>query len=77
MNCNWHKTSGGWTEYWGNKYKNPETCLITLEPGFELQISPNLTIYQVAGFPVGGKNSDAPFYLFTTVRFSTFLFHRR
>jgi hypothetical protein len=72
----WQKTKGGWTEYWGNKYMNPETGLLTLEPGFELQISPSLTIYQVAGFPLAGKNSDAPFYLFTTIRFSNFLFSR-
>lgn len=72
----WLKTIGGWTEYWGNKYKNPETRLLTVEPGFELQISPSLTIYQVAGFPLSGKNSDAPFYLFTTVRFSNFIFSR-
>jgi hypothetical protein len=77
INCNWQKTEGGWTEYWGNKYINPETSLITLEPGFELQISPSLTIYQVAGFPLAGKNSDAPFYLFTTVRFSNFFFRGR
>ncbi len=76
LNGSFQKTSGGWTEYWGNKYKNPETRLINLEPGFELQISPSLTIYQVAGFPVRGKNSDAPFYMFTTIRFSNFPFFR-
>jgi hypothetical protein len=76
LNGNIQKTSGGWTEYWGSKYKNPETRLINLEPGFELQISPSLTIYQVAGFPLKGKNSDAPFYMFTTIRFSNFPFFR-
>jgi hypothetical protein len=76
LNGNWHMTKGGWTDYWGNKYKNPQTHLVTLEPGFELQISPSLTIYQVAGFPLAGKNCDAPFYLFTTIRFSNFLFSR-
>jgi hypothetical protein len=74
LNGSFEKTNGGWTEYWGNKYKNPETKLITLEPGFELQISPKLTIYQVAGFALKGKNSDAPFYLFTTIKFSDFPF---
>jgi hypothetical protein len=74
LNGNFQKTNGGWTEYWGNKYQNPETQLATLEPGFELQISPTLTILQSAGFPLKGKNSDAPFYLFTTIRFSLFPF---
>jgi hypothetical protein len=76
LNSSWQMTKGGWTEYWGNKYKNLQTDLLTLEPGFELQISPSLTIYQVAGFPLAGKNCDSPFYLFTTIRFSNFLFSR-
>jgi hypothetical protein len=76
LNGSIQKSKGGWTEYWGNKYKNPEAQLITLEPGFELQISPSLTISQVAGFPLKGKNSDAPFYIFTTIRFSNFPFLR-
>ena len=76
LNANYQRSSGGWTEYWGKKYRNPETKLFSIEPGFELQISPTLKIYQVAGFPVSGKNSDAPFYLFTTLSFSNFPFLR-
>jgi len=74
FNTNWQMTKGGWTEYYGKKYENKETRLLTLEPGFELKISPAFTIGQLAGFPVAGKNSDAPFYLLTTVRFSFFPF---
>jgi hypothetical protein len=77
MNCSWQKTKGGWTEYWGKIYQNPETMLLNIEPGFELQISPTVTILQVAGFPVRGIKSDSPFYLFTTIRFSNFPFFRR
>ena len=76
LNTNYQKSDGGWTEYWGKKYRNPETRLLLVEPGFELQISPTLKIYQVAGFPISGKNSDAPFYLFTTISFSNFPFLR-
>jgi hypothetical protein len=76
LNSSYFKTSQGWTEYWGNKYKNPDMQLFTLEPGFEIQISPSLTIYQNAGFPLSGKNADAPFYLFTTVSFNIFPFLR-
>jgi hypothetical protein len=76
LNGSFLRTKGGWTEYWGNKYENPEKRLINLVPGFELQISPSLTIYQVAGFPLSGKNSDAPFYIFTTVSFNMFPFMR-
>jgi hypothetical protein len=76
FNSSWQKTNGGWTEYNGNKYENKETELLTLEPGFELKISPAFTIGQLAGFPVSGKNSDAPFYLFTTIRFNFFPFFR-
>ena len=76
LDGNFQKSAGGWTEYWGNKYRNPETRLVLIEPGFELQISPSLKIYQVAGFPLMGKSSDASFYLFTTVSFSFFPFLR-
>ncbi|MGQ9620292.1 MAG: hypothetical protein ACUVTX_04825 [Bacteroidales bacterium] len=74
LNANFQKTSGGWTEYWGNKYKNRETKLLSIEPCFEIQVSPSLTVCQTAGFPVAGKNNDAPFYLYTTLRFSNFPF---
>ena len=76
LNGSFLRTKGGWTEYWGNKYENPEKRLINLEPGFELQISPGLTIFQIAGFPLSGKNNDAPFYIFTTLSFNMFPFMR-
>lgn len=69
-----NKNSSGWTEYNGEKYSNPETSLITLEPGFELQIAPSLTIYQYAGFQLSGMNCDAPFYILTTLSFNMFPF---
>jgi hypothetical protein len=76
LNSSFYNTKGGWTEYWGNKYENPKKRLVNLEPGFELQVSPSLTLYQVAGIPLSGKNSDAPFYLFTTLTFNLFPFKR-
>ena len=76
MNTSFSRTKGGWTEYWGLKYKNPENDILNFEPGFELQISPSITIYQTAGFPVKGKNCDAPFYMFTTLSFNMFPFLR-
>jgi hypothetical protein len=77
MNLNSYKSSGGWTESNGNRYKNPGKRLLSVEPGIELQVSPGIVIYQVAGFSVAGKNMDAPFYLFTTVRYSIIPFRRR
>ncbi|MFN8241873.1 MAG: hypothetical protein U0X39_14120 [Bacteroidales bacterium] len=76
INSTFRKTTGGWTEYWGTKYRNKGTSLFSIEPGFELQISPSLIISQVAGFPLSGKNTDAPFFLFTTVRYSIFPFRK-
>lgn len=69
-------SGGGWTEYWGDKYRNRVENLFTLNPSMEIQISPAITIYEVAGFPVAGKNIDGPFYLFMTVSFNTFPFFR-
>jgi len=74
VNSNYLRTSGGWTDYWGIKYSNPEKRIMNFEPGFELQVSPSLTIYQMAGFPISGKNMEAPFYLFTTISFKMFPF---
>ena len=76
INGSFYNTKGGWTEYWGNKYLNTGKSLVNIEPGFELQVSPGITIYQVAGFPLRGKNNDAPFYLFTTLNYSLFPFRR-
>jgi len=74
LNSNYYSSKGGWTEYWGAKYKNPEEYLFSLEPAFEIQISPALRIYELAGFPIFGKNKDAPFYLFMTLSYSIFPF---
>ncbi len=76
LNVNYFKSSGGWTEYRENKYRNPEENIIVLEPQFEIQISPAITVYQTAGFPVSGKNIDAPFYLYITLSFNAFPFLR-
>jgi hypothetical protein len=74
LNSSFFKSADGWTEYMGAKYKNPEQKVFTLEPGFEIQISPSVTIFQTMSFPISGKNIDAPFYLLTTVSFNMFPF---
>jgi len=74
LNSNYYSSKGGWTEYWGTKYKNPDEFLFSLEPAFEIQISPALRIYELAGFPLLGKNKDAPFYLFMTLSYNIFPF---
>ena len=76
LNSNYTRSKGGWTEYWGNKYMNPEEYLFSLEPGFEIQISPALRIYEFTGLPVAGKNKDAPFYLFLTLSYSIIPFNK-
>ena len=76
INNYYYKTSSGWTEYYDNKYANPESKLLTIEPGFELQISPSITIYQYAGFQLSGTSTDAPFYLLTTLSFNMFPFFK-
>jgi hypothetical protein len=76
LNSCYFYSGGGWTEFWGDKYKNRQEHLFTLEPSLEIQISPSLTIYEVAGFPISGSNIDGPFYLFMTLSFNTFLFFR-
>jgi hypothetical protein len=74
LNASVFKSAGGWTEYMGGKYKNPEQSIVAIEPGLELQISPAITIYQRMSLPLSGKNADAPFYLFATVSVNMFPF---
>jgi len=74
LNGNYSRNSEGWTEYRGIKYANPEKHLFAIEPGFEIQISPSLTLYQVVGYTFSGRNTDAPFYLFTTISYNLFPF---
>jgi hypothetical protein len=76
LNANYYNSRGGWTEYYGNKYSNPEQKMVTLEPGLEIQISPALKIWQVAGLPLSGMNMDGPFYLYITLSFNMFPFMR-
>ncbi|MCX6334962.1 MAG: hypothetical protein NT092_11770 [Bacteroidia bacterium] len=76
LNSNYSKSKGGWTENLGNKYRNPEEYLFSLEPACEIQISPALKIYELAGFPLLGKNRDAPFYIFITLSYNLFPFLR-
>lgn len=74
LNGSFYSTSKGWTEYYGSKYSNPEQKLFSLEPGFEIQVTPLMVIIQNAGFPISGESTKAPFYIFTTVRFNFFPF---
>ncbi|HPF02562.1 MAG TPA: hypothetical protein PLV06_12810 [Bacteroidales bacterium] len=73
---NYTTMQDGWTEYYGLKYRNPEMHLFSLEPGFEIQISPTLILYQVAGIPLAGRNADASINFFTSLRFNMFLFRK-
>lgn len=74
LNSWYFYSGGGWTEYWGDKYKNRKENLFTLEPVLEIQISPAIKIYEVASFPLWGKNMDAPFSLFMTLSYNLFPF---
>jgi hypothetical protein len=76
VNLNYIRSEAGWTEYWDKKYRNPEKSMLAIEPGLEIQVSPAITIYQKAGFPVSGKNMHAPFYMYITASFNRFPFFR-
>jgi hypothetical protein len=76
LNMNFLHSSKGWTEFWGSKYMNPDQKLFSLEPGFEIQVSPLVRIYEVIGLPVSGKNAYGPFFLYTTFHFNLFPFRK-
>jgi hypothetical protein len=76
LNSGYFYSGGGWTEYWGDKYRNRPQHVFTLEPKMEIQISPTLKIYEVVGFPLAGTNIDGPFYIFMTVSLNAIPFFR-
>lgn len=77
LNTEYRASRGGWTEKSGIRYANLETSVLAIEPGFELQVSPSLQISQTAGFPLSGRNAEAPFWLFTSLKYSFFPFPNR
>jgi hypothetical protein len=76
LNSNYYRSGGGWTEYWGDKYRNPDEQLFSLEPGFEIRMSPAFTVYEFARIPLSGKNIDAPFCMLFTVTYNLFPFKK-
>ena len=66
-------SSGGWLENWGQKYANSQQTLWTIEPGFSIQVSPKLILFQKTCFPLSGKNIDGQFGIMITARFNLFL----
>lgn len=67
---NHFKSTGGWISYNDVKYSVNDLVLDNLELGLEIQVSPLIRLYEVAGFTVGGQNADAPFYIMTSLSFN-------
>lgn len=65
-----YSRSGGWTEQYNNIYALPESELSYIEPAFELQISPLIRLHQMVGLPVAGANTDAGFFILTSLSFN-------
>lgn len=61
------KSTGGWVEQYDYKFERPEMKLSYLQLGFEIQLSPLLRLNEIAGFAIGGKSSDASFYILTSL----------
>jgi len=62
--------NGGWTEQYGDQYALPERRLVYIQPGLEIQVSPLIRLNQEIGFPVSGKNTDAPFFINISLSFN-------
>jgi hypothetical protein len=70
----YQKSNGGWFERYENKYAEPEVSTSYISGGVEIQISPNIRLYERAGFSIGGKNADGPFYILTSLSINVFPF---
>lgn len=64
------QTTNGWYEALGQKYTLPETSVITLQTGFEIQVSPSLRLLEYAVFPISGKNTYASFAIHTGLSYN-------
>lgn len=69
-------SSKGWTEYSNKKFANREQQLYIIEPGFAIQVSPSLTLYQSITFPLSGKNIDGRFGVSIKASFNVFPFFK-
>jgi len=58
-------TQNGWSEATSDRLKTDPTRQIILSPGYEIQVSPYLRMFQKVGFPVSGKNIAIPLTLYT------------
>ena len=65
---------GGWTEHYGQKYAHPQQTLLTLSPGFSIQVSPTVRFYQSVDIPLSGKNTDGHFAVSIAASFNLFPF---
>lgn len=70
----YRRSNGGWFEWYGDKYAEPEVRTSYINTGVEIQVSPIIRLYEKAGFSIGGKNADGPFYILTSLSINMFPF---
>ena len=76
FNGDYYSSWGGWTEHYGRKYANLKQQLWVAMPGFSIQVSPALRIFQTATIPLTGKNIDGRFGVSITASLNLFPFHK-
>jgi hypothetical protein len=65
-------TRQGWDEVFGSVYPSNNYTLLTFNPGYEILVTPKIWLRQRAAFSLHGKDSEAPFSLYSSLIYNFF-----
>ena len=71
-----YSSSKGWSEKTTKKVAEPIRSFNSLNPGFEIVVTPKFWLRQQMIIPLGGKNDFGPFGITTSVSYNLFPFYR-
>lgn len=69
------KTAGGWNEINGVRYAWPDQQFFSVNPGYEILVTPKIWLRQRIIFSVSGQAADAPFSIYTSLVYNFFPFN--
>jgi hypothetical protein len=69
------KTTGGWNEVNGVRYTWPGQAFYSINPGYEILVTPKIWLRQRMILPVLGQATDAPFSIYSSLVYNFFPFN--
>ena len=68
------QSNGGWEEINGQRYSIATIQLYSINPGYEIIVTPKLWLRQRVSIPLWGENSESPFSIYTSLVYNFFPF---